>query len=97
MKLSHLFSDRAAKGEKDKIIQTLAWYNFTKGENLPQDEIDEKAKTHGKLVVIGTSAGYVKLIDLNKNKVLWKQNFDDATIYGLDWYKDGTLAIAPTI
>jgi hypothetical protein len=35
MKLDQLFSDRAAKSEKDKIIQTLAWYNFTKGEDLP--------------------------------------------------------------
>lgn len=64
---------------------------------MPQDEIDEKAKLLGKLVVIGTSAGNVKLIDLNKNKVVWKQNFDDATVYGLDWYKDGTLAVAPTV
>jgi hypothetical protein len=47
--------------------------------------------------VIGTSAGWAKLIDLNKNKVLWKQNFDGNCIYGLDWHKDGSLAIAPTI
>jgi len=47
--------------------------------------------------VFGTSAGWAKLVDLNKNKIIWKQNFEGACIYGMDWFKDGTLAIAPTV
>ena len=50
-------------------------------------------------VVIGTSAGVIKLIDLNKNRVLSTVRSDmgeNCTVFALDWNAQGSLAIAST-
>jgi len=41
----------------------------------------------------------VKLIDLKKNKVVWKENFGGANglIFDLDWNSDGILAVASVL
>jgi hypothetical protein len=57
---------------------------------------DAEEKKRSQLVCVGTSAGNAKLIDLQKNKVLWKQGFNGACIYGMDWNDKGILAVAPT-
>ena len=59
-----------------------------------EDESDSKKVSQ--LVCVGTSAGQVKLIDLHRNKVLQKLEFNGACIYALDWNENGILAVGPT-
>ena len=63
----------------------------------PDTEDDPEVAAKSKLVCYGTSAGLVKLIDLNRNKVMWKQDFSGTCIYGLSWNKSGILAVGPTL
>ncbi len=45
--------------------------------------------------MIGTQSGRVKLIDLEKNRVIWKEDVaKDESIFDLDWSSNGILAIA---
>lgn len=89
MKLVLNFEDRLAKG-LDGIIQCLAWPSkISKSLNVSTDLINDDTK----LVVIGTSSGSIKLIDLKKNKVVWKENIG-SLIFDLDWNEKGVLAIA---
>mmetsp|Transcript_7424 Transcript_7424/g.10536 ORF Transcript_7424/g.10536 Transcript_7424/m.10536 type:complete len:80 (+) Transcript_7424:797-1036(+) len=62
MQMEHLFEDRKAQG-LDTIIQSLTWCKSVPPRGQSKDAYDN-------LVVIGTSAGIVKLIDLARNKVL---------------------------
>lgn len=43
--------------------------------------------------MIGTSSGMLKLVDLKKNKVVWKEGIG-SLIFDLDWNSKGVLAIA---
>ena len=63
----------------------------------PDTEDEPEVVAKGKIAVFGTSAGVVKLVDLNKNKVVWKQEFSGTCIYGLDWNSNGMLAVGPTM
>ena len=49
-------------------------------------------------VVIGTSAGKVKLVDLARNRVITTIQIGggDCTVFHLDWNPQGYLAIAST-
>jgi WD40 repeat protein len=44
--------------------------------------------------VVGTQQGRVKLIDLEKNRVIWKEDVVTEGIFDLDWSSNGILAIA---
>ena len=51
------------------------------------------------LIIIGTSAGSLKLIDLNRNRILkmiQMMQERDTTIFQLDWNAEGFIAIAST-
>lgn len=45
--------------------------------------------------MIGTSSGTLKLVDLKKNKVVWKESFG-SLIFDIDWNANGILAVAST-
>jgi hypothetical protein len=46
------------------------------------------------LAVIGTSAGKIKLIDVEKNRVMWKEEFGEKNIiYDVDWGKNGIMVV----
>lgn len=57
-----MFEDRNAKGY-DAIIQCLAWCTMPAPKG-------QKADYFNSYIAIGTSAGLIKLVDLNRNKVL---------------------------
>jgi hypothetical protein len=72
------------------MIQAVAW-PYVKPKN--NEDSSELIRHSTRLIVIGTSQGMVKLIDLKKNKVIWKEKFHHM-ILDLDFNKDGVLAIA---
>lgn len=79
-----MFEDKTAQS-RDKILQCLAWYNNNKFED--QDNCRN-------LVLIGTAAGKIKLIDIEKNRVLFKEDFGDKNIiYDMDWSVNSYVAI----
>lgn len=43
--------------------------------------------------MLGTSAGSLKLVDLKKNKVVWKEALGNI-IFDIDWNKNGVIAVA---
>jgi hypothetical protein len=48
----------------------------------------------GNQVIVGTSSGLIKLIDVDKNRVLWKDELaKNETIFDLDISDRGMLAI----
>jgi hypothetical protein len=57
------------------------------------EDSSELIRHSTRLIVIGTSRGAVKMIDLKKNKVIWKEKFHHM-ILDLDFNKNGVLAIA---
>lgn len=78
-----MFEDRQATEKEDNTIQCLAWYNCMKF----QDEDPCR-----NLVVIGTQAGKLKLVDIEKNRVVWKEDLGERNvIYDTDWGKNGVL------
>ena len=86
VQMEYLFEDRNATGA-DTIIQSVAWCTVTPPKGKPRD-----AYSH--LVVVGTSAGRVKLIDLNRNKVISQFSVpDQANIFDLSWNSEGYLAV----
>jgi WD40 repeat protein len=100
MKLVQIFEDRHATGI-DTIIQAMAFPSIkpkSSGSSSLGSDASDLITDQCKLVVIGTFAGNVKLIDLKKNKVIWKERFggDSSLIFDLDWNIDGILAIAST-
>ena len=102
MKLDQIFTDRSVKGDRDRILQCLAWYPHKTTEEMNASltigatEDDPDLQARGKIACIGTSGGFVKLVDLNKNKVLWRQEYNGSCVYGLDWAANGQLAVGPT-
>jgi len=49
------------------------------------------------LVVIGTSAGKIKLVDLAKNRVTWTKDFGgNSVIFDVEWNSDNILAVGGT-
>lgn len=57
MQVINVIEDKQSKDQNDKLINSIAWqYNPRK----PQEE----------LLCFCTSAGYVKLVDIKKNKIL---------------------------
>ena len=92
MKLALHFEDRMAKGI-DAVIQCLAWPPFVpKGWDLSAEELISQGTS---LVMIGTSSGTLKLVDLKKNKVVWKEAIG-SLIFDLDWNCNGVVAVATT-
>ena len=87
MQMELSFEDRKAQG-RDSVIQSLAWCRMLPPRGQNKD-------AYNNLVVVGTSAGNVKLIDLVRNKVLQCLNVcaNDATVYALDWNSQGILGI----
>lgn len=83
MKLVHHFEDRLAKGI-DAVIQCLAWPPFAPKGFDPTQESQELISNCTNLVMIGTSSGTLKLVDLKKNKVIWKEAVG-SLIFDLDW------------
>lgn len=59
MNVINIIEDRTSKGEKDCQINALAWQPIIQ---TPGEEI----------LVIGTAGGYVKIIDVKRNKVVQK-------------------------
>jgi len=57
--------------------------------NKAKDEADYK-----NLIVLGTQQGRVKLVDLEKNRVIWREDVVSDCIFDLDWNSNGILAIA---
>ena len=45
--------------------------------------------------MIGTSSGSLKLVDLKKNKVVWREALN-SLIFDLDWNSNGIVAVAST-
>ena len=91
MQMDSLFEDRNATG-KDVIIQAITWCKIQPPKGQPAD-------AYSNLVVIGTADGKVKLIDLARNKILSQfksEGNSEATVFSLDWNKDGFLAIGTT-
>lgn len=82
--LKSMFEDRQAV-EKDKVLQCLCWYNNTKFSS------EDPSRN---LVVIGTSSGKIKCVDIEKNRVMWKEEFGEKqVIYDCDWSPSGILAV----
>ncbi len=75
-RLAKIFEDKAASAN-DRMINTLSWYNAAKiKENDPCRN----------LCVLGTVAGRIKLVDVDKNRVVWKEDFGEKhTIFDSDW------------
>lgn len=59
MNVTAIIEDRMHRGEKDCQINALAWSPI---QNSPGEEI----------LCVGTAAGYAKIIDCKKNKVITK-------------------------
>lgn len=67
------------------MINALSWYNSGKQSK------DDPCKN---LCLLGTVAGRIKLVDVDKNRVVWKEDFGDKnTVYDTDWSRDGILAV----
>jgi WD40 repeat protein len=89
LKLVKGFEDRMAKG-LDGVIQCLTWPSVKNEGYLPSSEMIDNMTN---LVVVGTSGGTLKLIDLKKNKVIWIEALG-SLIFDLDWSEKGILAVA---
>lgn len=62
----------------------LAWYNSQK--ILSEDPCRN-------LVCFATEAGRIKLVDFEKNRVLWREEPQNAyVLYSIDWSANGILA-----
>lgn len=90
MSLNMIFEDKQATG-LDKLIQAVAWPQIRSKSN--NDDTSELITSNTKLVAIGTSKGIVKLIDLKKNKVIWKASLNHI-ILDLDFNSQNMLAVA---
>ena len=79
MQMEHLMEDRNAKG-RDKILQGIVWCKVLPGKGVSPDAFSN-------LVVVATSAGKVKLIDLSKSKVIDTIDVGsyNTSVFGLDW------------
>ena len=92
MQMELLFQDRNSTG-RDAVIQSIAWCRRPPPKGKPADFFDN-------LVVIGTSSGLIKLVDLQRNKILFQfalpKGDKNNTIFALDWNNDGLLAIGNT-
>ncbi len=88
--MEHIVEDRNANG-RDKVLQGVVWCKVVPQKGMSADSF-------ANLVVVGTSAGIIKLIDLSKSKVIdtIKAGNQNTSIYGLDWNADGLLAIGST-
>jgi len=42
--------------------------------------------------MVGTAAGKLKLIDIEKNRVTWKEEFAQQNFYTVDWSINGVVA-----
>ena len=62
MQMESMFEDRGKEG-KETVIQAIAWCKMIPPKGKPADSYEH-------LIIIGTSAGTLKLIDLNRNRVL---------------------------
>ena len=62
MQMESMMEDKNAV-KRDKIIQSLVWCSMEPQRGQPADMYDN-------LLVIGTSSGNVKLLDLGRNRVL---------------------------
>lgn len=83
--LKHMFEDRQAKNEQDKVIMCLSWYNSAKITD------NDPAK---KLCLVGTAHGVLKLVDLDKNKIIYKETFsENDTLYSSDWSQQGFIVV----
>lgn len=50
------------------------------------------------MAVIGTAAGKLKLVDVEKNKVVWKEDFGEKNIiYDTDWSSNGVLVVGTVL
>ena len=87
MQMELSFEDRKAK-LSDKLIWSLAWCKMIP----PQGQNNE---SYLNLVVIGTAAGNVKLVDLGRNKVLQAVKVSEGLcdVFVLDWNLQGLLAV----
>lgn len=73
MNVISIIEDKTNKAiEKDGHINALSWA-YTVAN--PSDEI----------LMVGTSAGYVKIIDAKKNKVVSKVQLSSSQIFDSDW------------
>lgn len=82
--LKSMFEDRTAQG-KDKILNCLSWYNAAKISNEDPNR---------NLAVVGTAAGRIKLVDIEKNRIMWKEEYGDKNVvYDVDWSANGVLAV----
>jgi outer membrane protein assembly factor BamB len=80
MALKSIWEDKQASKE-ERILQSVAW--------LPHTMTDQNQ------VIVGTSSGRIKLIDVDKNRVLWKDDLSkNETIFDLDINEKGILAIS---
>jgi hypothetical protein len=67
--------------KSEKVLQSVAW--------IPSQT---REQNH---VVVGTSSGRIKLIDVYKNRVLWKDDISkEETIFDIDINEKGLLAIS---
>lgn len=83
--LKAMFEDRNAQA-RDKTLQCIAWYNPAK--------VSSDLDPCRNLIVIGTAAGRIKLVDIEKNRVIWKEDLGDKNVlYDVDWGQNGMLAI----
>lgn len=78
MSMKSIWEDKSAVSREEKTLQAVAW--------LPN--------VAGNQVIVGTSSGLIKLIDVDKNRVLWKDELaKNETIFDLDISDRGMLAI----
>ena len=64
--LKSMFEDRLSN-EDDKILQGLAFYNSSK-----QIQNEDPCRN---LCMVCTAAGKLKLVDVEKNRIVWKEEF----------------------
>ncbi len=77
-----MFEDRQAQGD-DKTLHAVAWYNAQK--KVAEDPCRN-------LVIVGTAGGKLKLIDIEKNRVVWKEDCVQQNFYTVDWSVNGVVA-----
>lgn len=63
----------------------MSWYNNTK---ISENDASRK------FCLIGTAHGVLKLVDLEKNKVIFRETFSEfETLYSCDWSQQGFIVV----
>jgi|LauGreDrversion4_2_1035121.scaffolds.fasta_scaffold504781_1 WD40 repeat protein len=76
MQVTAIIEDKGSKIEKDYQINSLSWSLYSKEE----------------LLCIVTVAGFVKVIDVKKGKIVSKIHVSPQTVFDVDWNINGIVA-----